>query len=116
MYIMAGYPWYNVRARDELMALPGCTLAIDHKEDFELIMETFLNALSHLLNDGIKDRTIGEIDLPDIPYGQYGRYSNTGAPLPHANVVRNMARTCATLLRLYATERLTTCNSTRTGC
>lgn len=67
MYIMAGYPWYNVRARDELMALPGCTLAIDHKEDFELIMETFLNALSHLLNDGIKDRTIGEIDLPDIP-------------------------------------------------
>lgn len=49
------------------MALPGCTLAIDHKEDFELIMETFLNALSHLLNDGIKDRTIGEIDLPDIP-------------------------------------------------
>ncbi len=67
MYIMAGYPWYNVRARDELMALPGCTLAIDHREDYELILETFLKALRRLLDEGIKDKTIGEIDLPDIP-------------------------------------------------
>ena len=67
MYIMAGYPWYNVRARDELMALPGCTLAIDHKEDYEEIMETFLKALTKFLKEGVKDKTIGEIDLPDIP-------------------------------------------------
>ena len=33
-YIMAGYPWYNVRARDELISLPGCTLAINHEEDY----------------------------------------------------------------------------------
>ena len=67
MYIMAGYPWYNVRARDELTALPGCTLAIDHKEDYELIMETYLKALHAYLDEGKKDKTIGEIDLPDIP-------------------------------------------------
>ena len=67
MYIMAGYPWYNVRARDELMALPGCTLAIDHKEDYEIIMDTFLKAMKAFLKEGIKDRTIKEIDLPDIP-------------------------------------------------
>ena len=67
MYITAGYPWYNVRARDELMALPGCTLAIDHKEDYELIMDTFLKALHKYLDEGVKDKTIGEIDLPDIP-------------------------------------------------
>ena len=67
MYIMAGYPWYNVRARDELMALPGCTLAIDHKEDYELIMDTFLEALQRFLDKGEKDKTIHEIDLPDIP-------------------------------------------------
>ena len=67
MYIMAGYPWYNVRARDELTALPGCTIAIDHKEDYELIMDTFLKALHAFLDDGKKDKTIGEIDLPDIP-------------------------------------------------
>ncbi len=83
MYIMAGYPWYNVRSRDELMALPGCTLAIDHKGDFEAIMDTFLKALHHYVLTGEKDHTIGEIDLPDIPLWavwaiqQYRRYSST---------------------------------------
>ena len=67
LYIMAGYPWYNVRARDELMALPGCTLSIDHKEDYEKIMETFLKALKDFINNGKTDKTIKEIDLPDIP-------------------------------------------------
>lgn len=67
MYIMAGYPWYNVRARDQLIALPGCTLAIDHRDDFHAIMDTFLKALRRFVDDGIKDRTIHEIDLPDIP-------------------------------------------------
>lgn len=67
MYIMAGYPWYNVRSRDELIALPGCTLAIDHPEAYEEIMATFLKALYHFIDTGEKDATIGEIDLPDIP-------------------------------------------------
>lgn len=66
-YIMAGYPWFNVRSRDELIALPGCTLAINHREDYENIMDTFLKALHRYLNDGIKDSIIKEIDLPDIP-------------------------------------------------
>lgn len=66
-YIMAGYPWYNVRSRDELIALPGCTLAIDHKEDYEMILATFLKALFRYIDEGIKDKTITEIDLPDIP-------------------------------------------------
>lgn len=67
LYLMAGYPWYNVRARDELMALPGCTISIDRKEDFELMAATFRDALMKYLETGEKDRTIGEIDLPDIP-------------------------------------------------
>ncbi|MBD5231988.1 MAG: 4-alpha-glucanotransferase [Bacteroidales bacterium] len=67
MYIMAGYPWYNVRGRDELIALPGCTLAIDHQQDFEAIADTFINALERYLLTGEKDSTIHEIDLPDIP-------------------------------------------------
>lgn len=66
-YIMAGYPWYNVRARDELIALPGCTLAIEHKDDFELIVSTFIDAIHRWLDDGIHDKVIHEIDLPDIP-------------------------------------------------
>lgn len=67
MYIMAGYPWYNVRSRDELIATPGCTLAIDHKEDYKEVMRTFLHALEHYLDTGEKDPVIHEIDLPDIP-------------------------------------------------
>lgn len=66
-YIMAGYPWLSVHSRDELIALPGCTLAINHREDYENIMDTFLKALRRYLDDGIKDSTIKEIDLPDIP-------------------------------------------------
>ena len=67
MYIMAGYPWYNVRSRDELIALPGCTLAIDHREDYEKIMATFLSALREYITTGTPDRVIRDINLPDIP-------------------------------------------------
>lgn len=66
-YIMAGYPWYNVRARDELIALPGCTLAIKHEEDYHRILNTFLNSLERNIKTGQKDEVIHEIDLPDIP-------------------------------------------------
>lgn len=67
LYLMAGYPWYNVRARDELMALPGCTIAIDRKEDFETIANTFAVSLLKYLTEGVIDKTIGDIDRPDIP-------------------------------------------------
>lgn len=67
LYLMAGYPWYNVRARDELMALPGCTLAINRPEDFEKMAMTFYEALRRNIDTGEKDATIKEIDLPDIP-------------------------------------------------
>ena len=66
-YIMAGYPWYNVRARDELIALPGCTLAINNVKEYDVIMRTFLKAMHRFIEEGIKDSTIHEIDLPDIP-------------------------------------------------
>ena len=31
--VIAGYPWYGVSGREELIALPGITLEQDHKED-----------------------------------------------------------------------------------
>lgn len=84
MYIMAGYPWFSVRGRDELIALPGCTLAIDHEEDYHLILESFMKALRHYLETGRKDHVIQDIDLPDIPLWtvwtiqQYRRYADPG--------------------------------------
>lgn len=82
MYIMAGYPWYNVRGRDELIALPGCTLAIDHEEDYHTILDTFIASLRKFIETGEKDNVIKEIDLPDIPLWtiwaiqQYRRYTD----------------------------------------
>lgn len=81
-YIMAGYPWYNVRARDELIALPGCTLSIDHEKDYFEILDTFIKALQRFIDKGETDATIHEIDLPDIPLWtiwaiqQYKRYAD----------------------------------------
>lgn len=66
-YIMAGYPWYNVRARDELIALPGCTLAIGHEEEYHDTTRSFLKALYNYIDEGKSDPVIHEIDLPDIP-------------------------------------------------
>lgn len=85
MYIMAGYPWYNVRARDELIALPGCTLSIDHDKDYFEILDTFLKALQQYIQTGELNKTIHEIDLPDIPLWtiwaiqQYKRYSDVAS-------------------------------------
>lgn len=66
-YIMAGYPWYNVRSRDELIALPGCTLSVGHEDDYHKIMGTFIKALNHYIDTKETDSVIHEIDLPDIP-------------------------------------------------
>lgn len=66
-YIMAGYPWYNVRCRDELIALPGCTLSVGHEDDYHKIMGTFIKALNHYIDTKETDPVIREIDLPDIP-------------------------------------------------
>lgn len=82
-FIMAGFPWYNVRGRDELIALPGCTLAIDHEEDYHAVLASFLKALRRYIETGEKDPVIREIDLPDIPLWtiwaiqQYKRSSDT---------------------------------------
>lgn len=66
-YILAGYPWFKIRARDELIALPGCTLSNHHRPDFEAIMDTFDAAMKRYMRDGVKDRHLAGIDLPDVP-------------------------------------------------
>lgn len=67
MYLLSGYPWGKVLARNTFMALPGTTIAIDHRSDFEAIMDTARKALEHFLITGEKDKRIRDIDLPDIP-------------------------------------------------
>ncbi len=67
MYVLSGYPWGIVLARNTFMALPGLTLAIDHRDDFEAIMATAVKALTHFMDTGSLSERIHGIDLPDIP-------------------------------------------------
>ncbi len=66
-FIISGYPWGTILARNTFMALPGTTLAIDHKDDFEKIMDTAAIELTRYMETGQLSRRINGIDLPDIP-------------------------------------------------
>ncbi|MGM9870789.1 MAG: glycogen debranching enzyme N-terminal domain-containing protein [Muribaculaceae bacterium] len=66
-FIISGYPWGVILARNTMMALPGLTLAINHREDFENIMATATRALRTFMATGELDERIQGIDLPDIP-------------------------------------------------
>ena len=65
-YLLAGYPWFGVRARDLFISLPGCTLSIEDPVRFEKIMETAIPALRTFMDNGTSDAVIKEIGHPDI--------------------------------------------------
>ncbi|MDR3061742.1 MAG: amylo-alpha-1,6-glucosidase, partial [Dysgonamonadaceae bacterium] len=79
-YLLAGYPWFKVRARDLFISLPGCTLSIDDPVRFEKIMSTAIPALQRFMADRSQDHVIREIDLPDVllwviwAIQQYGKH------------------------------------------
>ncbi len=66
-YIIAGYPWFKIRARDEFIALPGCTLSVHHRPDFEAIMDTAAVAFDKWMKTLEPDKHLRGIDLPDVP-------------------------------------------------
>ena len=65
-YLLAGYPWFKVRARDLFISLPGSTLAINDPVRFEKIMRTSLPALLNYIQKKEFDDVITEIDQPDV--------------------------------------------------
>ncbi len=67
MYVISGYPWGVVLARNTFMSLPGLTLAIDHRDDYEAIMATALRAMQRFIDTGERSAAIAGIELPDIP-------------------------------------------------
>ncbi|MCD8393790.1 MAG: amylo-alpha-1,6-glucosidase [Bacteroidales bacterium] len=66
-FMLSGYPWGTILARNTFMSLPGNTLAINHREDFERIMDSGSKALTRYMDTGECSQTIHGIDLPDIP-------------------------------------------------
>ena len=65
-YLLAGYPWFKVRARDLFISLPGCTLSIDDPVRFEKIMHTAMPAIWNFMQTGKGDGVIREIEHPDV--------------------------------------------------
>lgn len=67
MYIISGYPFGRVIARNMFMSVPGLTLAIDHFADYEAIMKSGVDALRNFMNTGESSPHIEGIEQPDIP-------------------------------------------------
>lgn len=65
-YILAGYPWFNCRARDMFIALPGLTLAIDETDEFESAMATAEIAIRHYIKGEPEGCKIYEMEHPDV--------------------------------------------------
>ncbi len=66
-YLLAGYPWFKVRARDQFISLPGCTLAVNRVDDFEKIMDTAIVQIKKVMAGEPSNGLLKEIDAPDVP-------------------------------------------------
>ncbi len=66
-YLLAGYPWFKAYAREQFMALPGCTLAIDRMDYWEAIVDkTTLTEIQQFINGtSASNLVLREMDAPD---------------------------------------------------
>ncbi len=64
-YLMAGYPWFKCRARDQFIALPGITLSTGNVDLFEKIMGTAVQAIEDFITGKPNTSQINEIEKPD---------------------------------------------------
>ena len=65
-YILAGWPWFKCRARDEFISLPGLTLSIQEEDYFELVMKTAQRGLYEFMQGKPLSVKITEIEQPDV--------------------------------------------------
>jgi predicted glycogen debranching enzyme len=66
-YLLAGYPWFKVRARDTFIAMPGLTLAIGEVDYFEFVMKTAEKGLREFMEGKPLSVKIYEMEQPDVP-------------------------------------------------
>lgn len=65
-YILSGYPWGNIDARQQFMALEGLTLCIDKYEECENVLDTAIPVIRAFMNDTPVESPIKGIDEPDV--------------------------------------------------
>ncbi|MDR1592358.1 MAG: amylo-alpha-1,6-glucosidase [Prevotellaceae bacterium] len=65
-YLLAGYPWFQYRARDAFIALPGATLAIGDVDMFEKMMLIGSRAVDDFITASPKSTRLKEVSAPDV--------------------------------------------------
>lgn len=65
-YLLAGYPWFKVRARDQFISLPGCTLAVGRVDDFEKIIDTAIIQIKSTMANQPTNGLLRQIEDPDM--------------------------------------------------
>ena len=65
-YLLAGYPWFKVRARDTFISLPGLTLTVDEEGYFKSAMKTAEKGLYEFMTGKPLSVSIYEIEQPDV--------------------------------------------------
>ena len=64
-YLLAGYPWFKASAREEFLALPGCTMGIGRPEYWEAIVDkTAVEEIRNFMAG--KTCKLAGMDEPDV--------------------------------------------------
>jgi len=66
LYLMNGYPWGNVNARDQFLALPGLTLYIGKQDAFDEIMDTAIPQIRRFLEGKPLVGFLSDVSSPDV--------------------------------------------------
>ena len=92
-YLLAGYPWHKIRARDQFISLPGCTLAVGRVDDFEKIMDTAIIQIKAVMSGKPTNGLLKQIEDPDLPlwaiwtFQQYSKERPEEFQKKYANLV-----------------------------
>lgn len=65
-FLIAGYPWFESRGRDQFVSIPGCTLAINRMDYFDDIMKTSMEEIKLFMENPKAKLDIEGIDEPDV--------------------------------------------------
>lgn len=65
-YLLAGYPWFGVRARDLFVALPGCSIYSEAPERFYRIMDTMIPVFERYISQVSVDPLVTHLTDPDV--------------------------------------------------
>ena len=104
LYLLAGYPWFKVRARDQFIAMPGCSLAIGQPQLFESLAQTAM-AASRSFMDGLPNSVISELDAPDALLWLVWALQQYNEQIPRGDLYDEMAQFVVQAVHFIANQQ-----------